>query len=43
MFAIKQHTMVVSKNEMGVAGPDLRAITGKVKMMLVAGAICVIP
>jgi len=40
---MKQQTVVVSKKEMGMAGPDLRAITGKVRMMLAAGAMCVIP
>src|SRR3974390_820629 len=43
VLAMKQQTTVVSRNEMGMSGPALRAMTGNVKMMLVAGAICVMP
>src|SRR5579863_3136519 len=43
VLAMKAQTTVVSRNEIGIVGPALSATTGNVKIMLVAGAICVMP
>jgi len=40
---MKKQTIVVRKNEIGVAGPALAAMIGKVKTTLVAGAMWVMP
>jgi len=43
VFAMKKHTIVVRKNEIGMAGPALSAMTGNVKTTLIEGAIWVMP
>jgi hypothetical protein len=40
---MKTHTIVVSRNEMGMSGPALRAMTGNVNTTLIDGAMCVMP
>ena len=40
---MKTHTIVVSRNEMGMVGPALRAMTGNVNTTLIDGAMCVMP
>jgi len=35
--------MVVSRNDIGIAGPAFAAIIGKVNTTFVAGAMCVMP
>ena len=43
VFAMKKHTMVVSRNEIGIVGPALSAMIGNVKTTLIDGAMCVMP
>ncbi len=43
VFPMKKQTIVVRKNEIGIAGPALRAMIGNVNTMLIDGAMCVIP
>ena len=43
VFAMKMHTIVVSRNEMGMVGPALRAMTGNVNTTLIDGAMCAMP
>src|ERR1700675_3243823 len=43
VLPMKTQTMVVSKNESGMAGPAFRAIIGNANSMLAAGAMCVTP
>ena len=43
VFPMKKHTIVVSRNEIGMAGPALSAMTGNVKTTLIDGAMCVMP
>jgi hypothetical protein len=43
VFPMKKQTIVVRKNEIGMAGPALRAMIGNVKTMLIDGAMCVMP
>src|SRR5579862_1653212 len=40
---MKMHTIVVSKNEMGMSGPALRAMTGNANTTLIDGAMWVMP
>src|SRR6516225_5336127 len=43
VFPMKKQTIVVRKNEIGIAGPALRAMIGNVNTMLIDGAMCVMP
>ena len=43
VFPMKKQTIVVRKNEIGMAGPALSAMIGNVNTMLIDGAMCVIP
>ena len=40
---MNKQTIVVSRNEIGMAGPALSAMTGNVKTTLIDGAMCVMP
>jgi hypothetical protein len=40
---MKRQMIVDNRNEIGITGPALRAMIGKVNTMLVAGAMCVTP
>src|SRR5580693_5709333 len=40
---MNKQTIVVSRNEIGMAGPALRAMIGNVKTILIDGAMCVMP
>ena len=43
MLAMKKQTIVVRRNESGIAGPALAAMIGNVKTTFVAGAMWVMP
>ena len=43
VLPMKKQTIVVSRNEIGMAGPALRAMIGNVNTMLIDGAMCVMP
>src|SRR6516225_6529284 len=43
VFPMKKQTIVVSRNEIGMAGPALRAMIGNVNTTLIDGAMCVMP
>ena len=43
VLPMKKQTIVVRRNEMGMSGPALAAMTGNVNTMLIDGAMCVIP
>ena len=43
VFPMKKQTIVVSRNEIGMSGPALRAMIGNVNTMLIDGAMCVMP
>jgi hypothetical protein len=43
VLAMKTHTIVVSRNEIGMSGPALRAMIGNVNTTLIDGAMCVMP
>ena len=43
VLPMNRQTIVVSRNEIGMAGPALAAISGNVKTMFSDGAMCVIP
>ena len=43
MFPMKKQTIVVSEDEIGIAGPAFRAMIGNLKTMLIEVAMCVTP
>jgi len=43
VLPMKKQTIVVSRNEIGMAGPALRAMIVNVNTMLIDGSMCVMP